>query len=74
MTTRVRCLFCGQFYGYLGRTKHMHKRQIYYVLKGRKDRTPYHTQQSLRIGAVVSKLGRVTGWGWEGNNFVVHIG
>jgi hypothetical protein len=52
----------------------MHKRQIYYVLKGRKDRTPYHTQQSLRIGAVVSKLGRVTGWGWEGNNFVVHIG
>jgi hypothetical protein len=46
---------------------------IKFVLRGRKQRCTYHTTQSLALRATISKLGTVIGWGWEGNDFVVHV-
>lgn len=51
----------------------MKKLSLHYVLYGRKQRVPYNTSQSLCIGSVISKLGRVVGHGWEGDKFVVHV-
>jgi hypothetical protein len=56
------------------RTWRKRMKKIYYHLMGHgKQRLPYRTSQSLALGSTVSKLGRVVGWGWEGNDFVVHV-
>jgi hypothetical protein len=49
------------------------KLPIKFAMPGRKLRLNYHTQQSLQLGSIISKLGKVVGWGWEGNDFVVHV-